>query len=196
MKHPSAHVPDNRIPQLMQPCFTCCNAFFKSNIHKLYTPSIKKLVFVSEYSGWGRMSASDHAILDLGEDELQFTKTDYKAQVRWLQLRHINTACSRALELPWRSSLPWCLQTRQPRAGTLPGWWRRRAGRPPPPTSGHSTSISSSLTLTRWMWGIGKLHVFPSKGSPVFIILLLTGWCTVCCQCLGNHFYSITSDPG
>jgi len=26
------------------------------------------------------MSASDHAILDLGEDELQFTKTDYKAQ--------------------------------------------------------------------------------------------------------------------
>ena len=142
------------------------------------------------------MSGSDHAILDLGEDELQFTKTDYKAQVRWLQPRNINTACSRALELPWRSSLPWCLQTRQPRAGTLPGWWRRRAGRPPHPTSGHSTSISSSLILTRWMWGTGKLQVFPSKGSPVFIILLLTGWCTVCCQCLVNHFYSTTSDPG
>ena len=28
------------------------------------------------------MSGSDHAILDLGEDELQFTKTDYKAQVK------------------------------------------------------------------------------------------------------------------
>ena len=27
------------------------------------------------------MSGSDHAILDLGEDELQFTQTDYKAQV-------------------------------------------------------------------------------------------------------------------
>ena len=148
--NPSVHL--IVIPSLgcVMPSHTCfhmlqCLFFFKVT-HKFYTPSEKKLV--TESSRWGRMSGSDHAILDLGEDELQFTKTDYKAQVRWLQLRHTNTACSRALELPWRSSLPWCLQTRQPRVGTLPGWWRRRAGRPPHPTSGHSTSISSSLILT------------------------------------------------
>ena len=28
------------------------------------------------------MSGADHAILDLGEDDLQFTTTDYKSQVR------------------------------------------------------------------------------------------------------------------
>ena len=39
-------------------------------------------LFQSVATTRSRMSGSDHAILDLGEDELQFTQTDYKAQVR------------------------------------------------------------------------------------------------------------------
>ena len=35
------------------------------------------------------MSGADHAILDLGEEDLQFTSTDYKAQVR-LKWSHKN----------------------------------------------------------------------------------------------------------
>ena len=41
-------------------------------------------IAVSESSGLeagARMSGADHAILDLGEDELQFTNNDYKTQV-------------------------------------------------------------------------------------------------------------------
>jgi hypothetical protein len=37
------------------------------------------------------MSGADHAILDLGEDELQFTTTDYKAQVGGLREQARNT---------------------------------------------------------------------------------------------------------
>ena len=66
-------------------------------------------------------------------------------------------------------------------------------GRAPPPTSGPSPSTSSFLTLIRSMWETGIFHVILQKVKTPPI---LPGWCTACYQCLGNPFFSITSDPG
>ena len=147
-----------------------------------------------------RMSGSDHAILDLGEDELQFTQTDYKAQVVHFRCMFKIITCAILDHWGFYDRIPCHGVTRfsviKPGHSKTSGWWGQGGDI-------FQLLVPHFLSAALWHWhGWRKKQVHSilscqkSKFNPLIYKSILSGWCTACYRCLENPFFSITSDLG